>query len=362
MRIADFLGQLGEIAPFNKAASWDPVGLQLGDPDRDLDVVAVCHEVTHDVLGALLEVRPRLVVTYHPLLFEPVRGVTAGEGATGKAFRLLEAGIALAVAHTNFDTAPGGAADALADALGLHNMTPFGATTREETVKVVTFVPETSAAHVREAMAAAGAGEIGSYRSCSFRAAGIGSFVAAKNSSPAVGERGRLNEEQEARLEMVAPAPTKADVVAALVGAHPYEEPAVDLYEIEAFSLVGRVGHLPHPQSTGALAELVAEALEVRPVRHVGSPEAVIRRVAVVPGSGGAFLDSSRAAGADALVTGDVSHHRAAAASERGFTVVDPGHAATERPGLVRLVDVIAGLVETIDMTDHTADPWRWTT
>ena len=68
------------------------------------------------------------------------------------------------------------------------------------------------------------------------------------------------------------------------------------------------------------------------------------------------------AAGADALVTGDVSHHQGRAAVDSGLAVVDPGHAATERPGVRRLYAAVAELVpEVRDLGDLTADPWRAT-
>ena len=63
--------------------------------------------------------------------------------------------------------------------------------------------------------------------------------------------------------------------------------------------------------------------------------------------------------GADVIVTGDVSHHRARAAIEVGMAVVDAGHAATERPGVARLYAAVsAALGGAVDLTDVDADPW----
>ncbi len=64
----------------------------------------------------------------------------------------------------------------------------------------------------------------------------------------------------------------------------------------------------------------------------------MVGRVAVVPGSGSSFIGAAAAAGADVLVTGDVGHHRMVEAGDRGLAIIDPGHLATERPGMREVV------------------------
>ena len=97
--------------------------------------------------------------------------------------------------------------------------------------KLVVFVPAEALDAVRDALFAAGAGRIGEYERCSWFAEGTGTFVGGDESSPAVGERGVEERVPEVRLETVFPSHLHADVVAALRGAHPYEEPAYDVYE-----------------------------------------------------------------------------------------------------------------------------------
>jgi len=101
--------------------------------------------------------------------------------------------------------------------------------------KIVVFVPASHLAVVRAAMAAAGAGVIGRYTHCSFAAAGKGTFIGGEGAKPAVGEAGRLEEVEEWRLEMVAPADKIEDVVRAMKAAHLYEEVAYDVYRLEDF-------------------------------------------------------------------------------------------------------------------------------
>jgi hypothetical protein len=99
-------------------------------------------------------------------------------------------------------------------------------------VKLVWFVPEDALDATRNAVFAAGAGRIGEYERCSWYAAGTGTFLGGEATLPSVGERGREERVPELRVETVVPADRLADVVAALVAAHPYEEPAYDVYPL----------------------------------------------------------------------------------------------------------------------------------
>ena len=97
--------------------------------------------------------------------------------------------------------------------------------------KLVVFVPESALDAMRDALFAAGAGRIGDYERCSWYTAGTGTFLGGEATDPSIGERGREERVPELRLETVFPAERQRDVVAALRAAHPYEEPAFDVYE-----------------------------------------------------------------------------------------------------------------------------------
>jgi hypothetical protein len=98
--------------------------------------------------------------------------------------------------------------------------------------KLVVFVPVEALDAVRDAVFAAGAGRIGDYERCSWYAEGTGTFLGGEGSSPTVGEAGREERVPEFRLETVFPAERLDEVVAALRSAHPYEEPAYDVYPL----------------------------------------------------------------------------------------------------------------------------------
>ena len=98
--------------------------------------------------------------------------------------------------------------------------------------KLVVFVPREALDVVRNAVFAAGAGRIGEYERCSWYTEGTGTFLGGERANPTIGERGREERVPELRLETVYPAEQEHEVVRALREAHPYEEPAFDLYPL----------------------------------------------------------------------------------------------------------------------------------
>ena len=98
--------------------------------------------------------------------------------------------------------------------------------------KLVWFVPREALEATRDAVFAAGAGRIGEYERCSWYAAGTGTFIGGEGTSPSIGEAGREQRVAELRVETVVPGEAVEAVVAALRAAHPYEEPAFDLYPL----------------------------------------------------------------------------------------------------------------------------------
>lgn len=98
--------------------------------------------------------------------------------------------------------------------------------------KLVVFVPAAHGDRLREAMGNAGAGVIGNYAHCSFTVRGIGRFTPAPGANPAIGEVGRPETVEEERIETVCPAASLKAVLAAIRRAHPYEEPAIDVYPL----------------------------------------------------------------------------------------------------------------------------------
>ena len=99
-------------------------------------------------------------------------------------------------------------------------------------LKLVWFVPEEALDATRAAVFDAGGGRIGDYERCSWYAAGTGTFFGGHSTAPAVGESGREERVAEYRVETVVDEGRIRDAIVALRLAHPYEEPAYDVYPL----------------------------------------------------------------------------------------------------------------------------------
>ncbi len=95
-------------------------------------------------------------------------------------------------------------------------------------------MPVADADKIRQAIGEAGYGKVGNYSFCSFSVRGIGRFLPGDDAHPAIGEVGRLEEVEEERIEVNCADELVTDVVAAIRAAHPYEEPAIDVYPLES--------------------------------------------------------------------------------------------------------------------------------
>jgi dinuclear metal center YbgI/SA1388 family protein len=361
VRIADLVGAMETIAPTRFAASWDNVGLLVGDPDAPLQRVLLAIDCTPEVLGEAKQAQSSAVVAYHPPLFAAQKRFVAGSVA----FDAARAGVALYSPHTALDAALGGTNDVLADAVGLKDRTPLHPVVAGDgELKLVTFVPAEHIEAVSRAVFAAGAGHIGKYSSCSFRAAGTGTFFGEEGTHPVVGQAGKLEEAAELRLETVVQASRVTDVVRALRAAHPYEEPAFDLVKLAAAPTglgMGRVGAV-EPCDLRTLVSRIKSALAVPSVLVSGQLGRKVSRVAVCAGSGANLVDDAVRAGAEVLVTGEVRHHDALRAAAAGLALVCTRHSTSERAVLAplanRLQAALSGVTIAISKADR--DPFEF--
>lgn len=107
------------------AASWDSVGLQVGDPADEVGAVLVSLDVTGAVLDEAVRRSAGLVIAHHPLLFRPLARLTPDTAAGALALRAARERIAVLAVHTNFDAAVPGTTEPIVAALGMVDVTPL---------------------------------------------------------------------------------------------------------------------------------------------------------------------------------------------------------------------------------------------
>ena len=366
--VAQLADHLERFAPTHTAAEWDNVGLLLGDPAASADRIMTCLTVTPDVMAEAVAERANLIVSHHPILFRGAKQLVAGHGDGQVVLPLARAGIAGYSRHTAFDNCPGGINDILCRKLGVLNPVPLRPRDSTRTFKLVVFVPDSDLAKVSDALFEAGAGTIGKYEQCSFRLAGKGTFFGTDGTNPTVGQKGRREDVDEWRLEVVVHEAKLTAVLKALRAAHSYEEPAFDVYPLSnanpivgrgadsyeepAFDVYplkpgrgggeGRIGELSQTTTLGELASRAKRELTANSTQVVGDAAKLVRRVAIACGAAGEFLADSLRAGADTFLTGELRFHDALAARTAGIGVLIPGHYATERPAIEELASRLA--------------------
>lgn len=326
------------IAPKDLAISFDRVGLQVGDPAAAVGRGVVSLDRSRAAVAYAAGEGAQVLVSHHPLIWDPLKAARADDHVGATLLDLAKAGIALIAAHTNWDCARGGVNDALAEMLGLQGVVPFGMGNDPERLLLVTYVPAANRDALVDSLAAAGAGAVGKYERCAFLSSGMGVFTPREGANPHVGQVGAGTEVAEARIEMVVATSDLARVQSALLSAHPYEEPAFSFLPARGKSRlpIGRIGELARPMPLGDFVGFVDSALATRSMAW-GDSGRLVRTVAAVGGSAADEWRAAQAAGADALVTGEVPQHVALEASESGFALVQAGHFATEQPGCAAL-------------------------
>ncbi len=320
-------------APAAWALPWDRVGLQIGSPTQEVQVLAVALEPSVAVVAGAIKAGAQMLLTHHPLFFQPLERLDP-QTPWGRAVQLaVQHDLAVAAAHTNVDVAPQGVNDFLADTLELVNVRVLEETGRDSLMKLVVFVPLGYEDRLRQAICDDLVGVIGAYSQCSFAAQGEGTFFPAAGAHPFLGETSRLNRVPESRLEIILPESRLPISIARLRASHPYEDPAFDLYPLKNPGDkrgLGRIGEFDPPRQFADVLRWLKEIFQTTVIKLAGQPPSLVATVALCGGSGGELLPLAVKAGADLFVSGDLRYHQVAPWSQAQLAICDLGHYATE--------------------------------
>lgn len=385
MKVQDLAAAIESLAPLSLAESWDKVGLLVGDREQELSgPILLTIDLTEDVIDEAIDLGAGAVIAYHPPIWDPLKRLTAATPGERIILRAARAGIAIYSPHTALDACQGGINDWLCEGLSpapkpgknqpqsqqpviagdCRALTPHAELARTAELKIVTFVPEKDADRVRQGLATAGAGIIGGYQVCSFAAPGTGTFFASAGATPHIGQRQHLEHVPELRLEMVVSRSGLALALETLRQFHPYEEPAIDVYELEARPQravgAGRRLVLDRPVTMNALAERIRVFLNVEhvlmatPRGWTGSRQ--VERIGVCAGAGASLLPLAQQELCEVFFTGELKHHEVLDCLRRGMGVILAGHTNTERGYLPRFASRLKSSLSGIKLVVSRAD------
>ena len=223
MKVKNILDFIEKIAPFSLALSYDNVGLLVGDPENEVTKILFTLDITVDAVDSAIKNGCELIVSHHPVIFNPIKSVTA----ESVVYKLASNRISAICAHTNLDRAQGGVNDTLAALVGMKN------------------------------------------------------------------------------IEILCP---------------------------DDFEIIGRIGDI-EPISVPDYVEKLKMILKTENISFYDSKK-TIKRLAVISGGGGGDIHAAKAAGADALLTGEAKYNQLVDCINMGFSLIAAGHYETENPVL----------------------------
>ncbi|MGA1978174.1 MAG: Nif3-like dinuclear metal center hexameric protein [Bacteroidales bacterium] len=342
MKLKELCSFLDREIPLSFQESYDNSGLQTGIPEREITSALLTLDVTEEVLDEAVAKKCDVIISHHPVIFSGLKRVTGRSVTERIIFKAIKNDVAIYSAHTNLDALPNGVSRKMAEKLDLHKVKVLSPL-KNSLLKLVVFVPESYADKVRESLLEAGAGVTGNYDECSFSLPGKGSFRPGAGTKPFAGEKGKLHFENEIRLETILFTHKKESVIEALMRAHPYEEPAYDIFLLENSNTeagMGCIGELKSPMDEMDFLKYIDNVFTAPGLRYSKPVGKKISKVALCGGSGAFMTMDAISRGADAFLTADIKYHAFFEADGK-ILLADIGHYESEKYSVEILYDLI---------------------
>ncbi len=342
MKIKQTLTILEEMAPLAYAEDFDNVGLLVGNQDQETTGVLVCHDALENVIDEAIAKNCNLVVCFHPILFSGLKKITGKNYVERSVIKAIQNDIAIYAVHTALDNHKNGVNKIFCDALGL-TKTKVLVAKPNFIQKLVTYTVPENVEQVRNALFDAGAGKIGNYEDCSFNSQGIGTYMGNEDSNPEIGERFEFVEAPEIKIEVTFEKHLQSKILKALFSNHVYEEVAYEIYDLQNTHQnigLGMIGELENPMSESDFMAFVKDKMQCGGIRHSAFLGRMVRKVAVLGGSGSFAIKNAIQAGADVFLTADLKYHNFYEA-ENQIVLADIGHFESERYTKNYIVDFL---------------------
>jgi dinuclear metal center YbgI/SA1388 family protein len=342
MIINDLIKLLEQFAPPALQEDYDNAGLITGNATWECSGAVISLDATEDVIKEAIEKKCNLVIAHHPIVFKGLKKITGKNYVEQTIITALKNDIAIYAIHTNLDNVLPGVNGKIADLLGLVNrriLVPKNNLLQ----KLAVYVPIAEKDAVLNALFTAGAGNIGNYSECSFGTEGTGSFKAGAETNPYVGNVGKRHQEQEVKLEVIFPVWLQNQVVNAMKAAHPYEEVAYDIYNLDnqyQQTGSGLSGELKEAISETAMLENLQNIFKIPVIKHTQLTGRPIKKVTICGGAGSFLTGAAIAAGADIYITGDIKYHEYFDA-EGKLLLADIGHYESEQFTIDLIFDLL---------------------
>lgn len=332
MTIQEIISEIESFAPTAYQEDYDNCGLITGNRSAEATGVLLSLDCIEEIVDEAIQNNCNLIIAHHPIVFSGLKKITGSNYIERTIIKAIKNDIAIYAAHTNMDNVINGVNYKIAEKLGLINVKIL-APKNGLLKKLVTYVPQGHHTQVLNALFGAGCGHIGNYDSCSFNAEGTGTFRGNDQSQPFLGKPNELSKEPEIRIETIFESHTERQVLSALLGAHPYEEAAFDVYPLtNKLNQVGSgiIGELKEELKEEDFLNLVKNSLQSECLKYTKKTGKIVKKVALCGGSGRFLLKNAINSQADAYITADFKYHEFFDA-EGKILLIDAGHYETEQ-------------------------------
>ncbi len=315
MQIKNVTSFLEELAPLAYQESYDNAGLIVGNPDTPIKAVLVSLDATEKVVEEAIQRECNLIVAHHPIVFKGLKRLNGSNYVERTVIKAIQNDIAIYAIHTNLDNVLHQGVNAkIAEKIGLQDTQILAP--KRSMRKLQVFVPVGYSDQVRNALFAAGGGQVADHYRLSHSSLGVDS-----------------RQEAEVKLELLFAAHQEPGILKALEAAHPLEHPVYDISTSEVINpLVGSglLGRLPKAMPEKAFLERVKKRMKASMLRYTRLRGRPVNQVAVCGGAGSFLLPAAKAARADVFITSDYKYHEFFDADKR-IVIADIGHYESEQ-------------------------------
>ncbi|WP_373520923.1 Nif3-like dinuclear metal center hexameric protein [Aquiflexum sp.] len=341
--IREIVSYLEIIAPPSFQESYDNAQLITGNPNDRVTGILCTLDTTEEVVEEAISLGCNLIVSHHPIVFKGLKSLTGKNYVERTVIKAIKKDIAIYAIHTNLDHVAHGVNKKICDKLELTN-TRILQPKKELLSKLTTFAPLEVAEEVLQALFTAGAGLIGEYSGCSFLSQGTGTYTPSEKSNPQKGTKGLPHKEPETRIEVLLPKHLERKVLESLKEAHPYEEVAYFIQQLENENQevgAGMIGELMQPMEEKAFLIHLKSKMNLQIIKHTSLLEKSIKTVAVCGGAGIFLLSEAKKIGADIFITSDIKYHEFFDADNQ-LIICDIGHYESEIYTKELLLDLLS--------------------
>ncbi|WP_080778571.1 Nif3-like dinuclear metal center hexameric protein [Chryseobacterium phocaeense] len=343
MTISEVISKIENRIPLRQAEDFDNVGLLCGVPDRNVSGILVCHDALENVVEEAVQKNCNLIVCFHPIIFSGLKSLTGKNYVERAVLKAIENKIAIYAIHTAFDNDFFGVNHGICSQLGLKDLKILQP--KKNNLKQLTvFVPKDHSEKVREALFAAGAGNIGFYDECSFTLNGNGTFRPIEGSNPFSGQQNIRENADEDMISVIFEDYKKGRIISAMKAAHPYEEVAYQVYALDnenQHSGLGMYGEFEEAMNEREFLKLVKDKFGLELIKHSDFTHKKIKRVGVLGGSGASGIKAALTQKCDAYITGDIKYHDYFLAESK-MLICDIGHYESEQFVTQQLFEILS--------------------